>query len=122
MIVLDGVTVITEDDTTLLGDVTTTIPDGRTAVIGANGSGKPALARRLNGLVRPTRGRGTVDGRAVAGEGQAGRAPQPRAGAGDENDTVCEQIGTRQVIFHSESSRARPDCTPLEAALSSVAG
>ncbi len=68
MIVLDGVTVITEDDTTLLGDVTTTIPDGRTAVIGANGSGKTTLARLLNGLVRPTRGRVTVDGRDVADE------------------------------------------------------
>ena len=68
MIVLDGVTVTTEDDTTLLSDVTTTIPDGRTAVIGANGSGKTTLARLLNGLVRPTRGRVTVDGRDVADE------------------------------------------------------
>lgn len=35
----------------------------RVALIGQNGSGKTTLARHLNGLLRPTEGRVTVDGR-----------------------------------------------------------
>ncbi len=38
----------------------------RVALIGQNGSGKTTLVRHLNGLLRPTQGRVTVDGRDAA--------------------------------------------------------
>ncbi|HEX2884387.1 MAG TPA: ABC transporter ATP-binding protein, partial [Candidatus Limnocylindria bacterium] len=37
-------------------------PAERVALIGQNGSGKTTLVRHLNGLLRPTEGRVTVDG------------------------------------------------------------
>ncbi len=77
MIAVSDVTVTTDDDVTLLRDVTVTIPDGRTAVIGANGSGKTSFARLLNGLARPSHGTVTVDGHDVVADR---RAVQRRVG------------------------------------------
>ena len=57
----------------ILAPTTLTLTERRVAVIGANGSGKSTLARMVNGLVRPTTGRVTVDGRDVAREGAAVR-------------------------------------------------
>ena len=57
----------------ILAPTTLTLTERRVAVIGANGSGKSTLARLVNGLVRPTTGRVTVDGRDVAREGAAVR-------------------------------------------------
>ncbi|HEU5324896.1 MAG TPA: ABC transporter ATP-binding protein [Candidatus Limnocylindria bacterium] len=41
-------------------------PGERVAVVGQNGSGKTTLVRHLNGLLRPTEGRVTIDGRDAA--------------------------------------------------------
>lgn len=49
-------------DRVVLRDVTVTLTERRIGVVGANGSGKSTFARLLNGLVRPTEGRVTVDG------------------------------------------------------------
>lgn len=57
----------------ILAPTTLTLTERRVAVIGANGSGKSTLARMVNGLVRPTTGRVTVDGRDVVREGAAVR-------------------------------------------------
>ncbi|MBC2933300.1 energy-coupling factor ABC transporter ATP-binding protein [Nocardioides sp. zg-1228] len=57
----------------ILAPTTLVLTERRVAVIGANGSGKSTLARMVNGLVRPTTGRVTVDGRDVAREGAAVR-------------------------------------------------
>jgi biotin transport system ATP-binding protein len=57
----------------ILAPTTLTLTEQRVAVIGANGSGKSTLARLVNGLVRPSSGRVTVDGRDVAREGAAVR-------------------------------------------------
>jgi biotin transport system ATP-binding protein len=42
------------------------LTEHRVGIVGANGSGKSSLARLVNGLVRPTRGRVVVDGVDVA--------------------------------------------------------
>lgn len=48
---------------TLLGELTLTLTEHRIGIIGANGSGKSTLLRLLNGLVRPSAGAVTVDGK-----------------------------------------------------------
>nr|WP_292884346.1 ABC transporter ATP-binding protein [Nisaea sp.] len=58
---------------TVLKDVTLTLRERRIAVIGANGSGKSTFARLLNGLVRPSSGRVTVDGVDTAKDAKAVR-------------------------------------------------
>lgn len=57
----------------MLKDVTLTLRERRIAVIGANGSGKSTFARLLNGLVRPSSGRVTVDGVDTAKDAKAVR-------------------------------------------------
>jgi energy-coupling factor transport system ATP-binding protein len=49
--------------TRALDGVSLTIHDGESvAIVGQNGSGKSTLVRHLNGLLRPTEGRVTIDG------------------------------------------------------------
>src|SRR3569833_3027960 len=62
------------------------------------------------------------DGGAMARKRQAGGAAEAGTCAGDEDDAGCEKIGAREIVFHSCSSNAPADCTPLCVALSSVAG
>lgn len=51
---------------TVVDRVDLTLAEHRVGVIGANGSGKSSLVRLVNGLVRPTTGRVSVDGIDVA--------------------------------------------------------
>ena len=62
MIRLDAVT-HRYGERTVLRDVTLELGEQRVAIIGANGSGKSTLARTFNGLVVPTDGTVSVDGR-----------------------------------------------------------
>ena len=62
MIRLDAVT-HRYGERTVLRDVTLDLGEQRVAIIGANGSGKSTLARTFNGLVLPTDGTVSVDGR-----------------------------------------------------------
>ena len=62
MIRLDAVT-HRYGERTVLRDVTLDLGEQRVAIIGANGSGKSTLARTFNGLVVPTDGTVSVDGR-----------------------------------------------------------
>jgi biotin transport system ATP-binding protein len=57
----------------ILAPTTLHLTERRIGVIGANGSGKSTLARMVNGLVRPSSGRVSVDGRDVVREGAAVR-------------------------------------------------
>jgi len=57
----------------VLRDVDLELDEQRIGVIGANGSGKSTFARLLNGLVLPTRGTVTVDGRDTRRDGAAVR-------------------------------------------------
>lgn len=61
---VDRVTFRYPDGTEALTDVSLRIPAGqRIALVGQNGSGKSTLVRQFNGLLRPTTGAVTVDGR-----------------------------------------------------------
>ena len=64
MIVLDSVTV-NYGRTLALHDVSLDFVPGITGVFGPNASGKSTLLRVLAGLVRPTKGRVTVEGRSL---------------------------------------------------------
>ena len=64
MIVLEAVTV-TYGRTLALDSVTLEIGEGVTGVFGPNASGKSTLLRILAGLLRPTKGRVTIQGRAL---------------------------------------------------------
>ena len=61
----------------VLRDVSVTLTEQRTGIIGANGSGKSTFARLLNGLVIPDRGTVTVDG---ADTGKDGKEVRRRVG------------------------------------------
>jgi branched-chain amino acid transport system ATP-binding protein len=57
-------------DTTVLRDVTLTVPGGSVvALLGPNGAGKTTLLRVASGLLRPTAGRLLIDGEDVGGAG-----------------------------------------------------
>ena len=74
--------------------------------------------RFKSGLVARKQGnRGTVPRKR-----QAGGASESRTGTRDENDATCKQVRAGKIVFHSCSSNAPADCTPLRVALSSVAG
>ncbi|GAA2889785.1 ATP-binding cassette domain-containing protein [Microbacterium esteraromaticum] len=66
----DGVE-CTVDGERVLHDVDLRLSAARTAVIGANGSGKSTFARMLNGLRAPTSGRATVLGYDVSRDARA---------------------------------------------------
>jgi biotin transport system ATP-binding protein len=57
----------------LLGPINLVLTEPRTTVIGANGSGKSTLLRLFNGLVHPSAGTVSVDGRDCVRDGAAVR-------------------------------------------------
>jgi biotin transport system ATP-binding protein len=67
-VTFDHVTVAVETDSTpepkvLLNAISLQLTERRIGVIGANGSGKSTVLRLVNGLVQPTAGKVTVDGK-----------------------------------------------------------
>ncbi|MCP2183177.1 energy-coupling factor ABC transporter ATP-binding protein [Prauserella alba] len=60
----------TYDTNPVVSDVDMKLDERRVAFVGANGSGKSTVARMINGLVVPTRGRVRVDGLDTATEGR----------------------------------------------------
>ncbi|MCB5203006.1 energy-coupling factor ABC transporter ATP-binding protein [Neorhizobium sp. T786] len=54
--------------------LTLSLTERRIGIIGLNGSGKTTFARMINGLVKPTQGRVTVDGFDSASDGETVRA------------------------------------------------
>jgi len=87
---LDGVTFDYPDGTRALDQIDLLIEPGISlALIGANGSGKTTLARLLDGLLRPTSGRVTLDGADTAGM----RVAQLARSVG-----LCFQVPDRQIF------------------------
>ncbi|WP_062202506.1 energy-coupling factor ABC transporter ATP-binding protein [Demequina salsinemoris] len=71
MIVFEDATVVAPDSgVTILESTTLTLREQHISVIGANGSGKSTLARLINGLVMPTEGTVTVDGKDTVKDGR----------------------------------------------------
>ena len=67
-IALEGVVFDYPDGTRALAGVDLAVGSGEcVGIVGQNGSGKSTLVRQLNGLLRPTSGRVTIDGSDVAG-------------------------------------------------------
>lgn len=60
-------------DRPVLRGITAELTERRVGIIGANGSGKSSLARTINALVRPTRGRVLLSGRDVAQDPKGAR-------------------------------------------------
>ncbi|OLT38746.1 cobalt ABC transporter ATP-binding protein [Saccharomonospora sp. CUA-673] len=60
----------TYDTTPVVSDVDLTLNEQRVAFVGANGSGKSTVARMINGLVVPSRGRVRVNGLDTAKDGR----------------------------------------------------
>jgi branched-chain amino acid transport system ATP-binding protein len=55
-------------DTTVLRDVSLSVPDGSVvALLGPNGAGKTTLLRAASGLIKPTQGRVLLNGQEVTG-------------------------------------------------------
>lgn len=65
MIALESVTVV-YGRTIALRNVSLEVTDGITGVFGPNASGKSTLLRVLSGLLKPTRGRATIDRRPLS--------------------------------------------------------
>ena len=64
-----------------LRDVSLTVERGETVgIIGHTGSGKTTLVQHMNGLIRPTSGRVTVDGVDPAGKGELAKAARLKIG------------------------------------------
>ncbi|MDN4473090.1 energy-coupling factor ABC transporter ATP-binding protein [Demequina zhanjiangensis] len=71
MIVFEDAAVVAPDSgVTILEPTTLTLSERHISVIGANGSGKSTLARLINGLVMPTEGTVTVEGKTTRKHGR----------------------------------------------------
>ncbi|MGE0213636.1 MAG: ABC transporter ATP-binding protein [Parvibaculaceae bacterium] len=70
MVEVKGVSKIYEGGVEALSDITLDIPEGRlTSLLGPSGCGKTTLLKIIAGLLEPTSGEVTVDGRVVTGPG-----------------------------------------------------
>jgi biotin transport system ATP-binding protein len=72
-IVLDAVSVRSEEGRAILSNVSVTLTEQRVGVIGANGAGKSTLIRLINGLATPAEGTVRVDGLTLPKERRAVR-------------------------------------------------
>jgi energy-coupling factor transport system ATP-binding protein len=64
-----------------LNDVSLTIEKGEIlAIIGHTGSGKSTMVQHLNGLIKPLRGKVTIDGIDIAGRGSDAKQARQQVG------------------------------------------
>ena len=101
----------------VLKDVSISLPRGRTvAVVGESGSGKSTTARVITGLLPPTRGEVTFEGKALPASLKERDADQKRRiqmiyqmadTAMNPRQTVEEIIGRPLTFYHGMSGQAR---------------
>lgn len=91
-IVFDAVTVEREGRRALDG-VSLTLSETRIGIVGLNGSGKSTLLRAIIGLVAPTAGRVTVDGRDVVEDARAVRTTTGLLFQNPDNQIVFPIVG-----------------------------
>ncbi|MCC7192460.1 MAG: ABC transporter ATP-binding protein [Phycisphaeraceae bacterium] len=103
-----------------LHDVTLQVEAGQVvALLGANGAGKSTTLRAISGLIRPTRGRITFDGRSIVGLQphrivEMGIAHVPEGRGIFANFTVAENL---RIGGHAHRLTARQYADRLEEAL-----
>ena len=96
-----------------LDDVTFTITDGITGILGENGAGKSTIIKILLGLLRPTSGSAKVLGQS-ASDSVAVRA---RLGYMPEHDCLPSQVSAAEFLTHmAEVSGLPPDAARTRAA------
>jgi ABC-2 type transport system ATP-binding protein len=87
-----------------LNDVSFSITDGITGILGENGAGKSTAIRILLGLLRPTSGRATVLGQnaseSVAVRGRVGYMP--------EHDALPGQVSAAEFLTHMAECSGLP--------------
>ena len=100
-------------DIVALNDVSFTISDGITGILGENGAGKSTAIKIFLGLVRPTSGSVTVLGEQVA-ENVTARA---RLGYMPEHDCLPSQVSAAEFLTHmAEVSGLPPQVARTRAA------
>jgi ABC-2 type transport system ATP-binding protein len=90
-----------------LNDVSFTITDGVTGILGENGAGKSTAIRIFLGLLRPTSGRATVLGE-DASENVGVRA---RLGYMPEHDCLPAQVSAAEFLTHMAEVSGLPPAT-----------
>lgn len=95
-------------DRVILRDVTVTLAEPRIGVIGSNGSGKSTFARLLNGLVKPSEGRVTVDGFDTRREGGKVRRKVGFIFTDPDNQIVMPTVA-EDVAFSLRRLKLSPD-------------
>ncbi|MEP6999393.1 MAG: ABC transporter ATP-binding protein, partial [bacterium] len=96
-----------------LDDISFTITDGITGILGENGAGKSTIIKILLGLLRPTSGTATVLGQS-AHDSVTTRA---RVGYMPEHDCLPSQVSAAEFLTHmAEVSGLPPDMARTRAA------
>jgi ABC-type branched-subunit amino acid transport system ATPase component/branched-subunit amino acid ABC-type transport system permease component len=86
------------------------VPTGRiTGLIGPNGAGKTTVFNACSGLNRPSRGRVSIDGRAVTHQGPAGRARRGLGRTFQQMELFDSLTVAENVALGAEARQAGPN-------------
>jgi ABC-2 type transport system ATP-binding protein len=100
-------------DVVALDDISFTITDGITGILGENGAGKSTIIKILLGLVAPTSGSAKV----LGGHASGSVATRARVGYMPEHDCLPSQVSAAEFLTHmAEVSGLPPDTARTRAA------